>query len=428
MTRSARPVVLVAIALAALASGCATRDRTNPLDPANNETHGSVPGFSAIAANGLVELRWAPLKQAGITAYAIHRWRPGGTPAPLPGAVYSPILTGALDFDVTNDSTYVYRLVARFAYGDSAVSPPDTATPGTRSIFVLAAELPGIIGLSPDGRDVIETIPAPNAYEDAEIDRVRGVLWLSDPISGTVFRQGLNGEVAGVDLAIPGVTDLSVSNLRGVGWVATPEALKAQAYGPDLNDPVARVTVAGIGRVHVVEAGTADAVVWFGTDEGYVYRFAPDGTPLGDPWSLGAPVHAIALDQAAHRAWVVTSRGAVNDLYLLTPGDTATVALRVNLDNVADVEVEPLTQTLWISERGDPRHAAGRISRLALDGHTLASRGGLEPYGIAVEPGRDVVWVSDLSSNRVLELDSSASVILRSPPIGVPYGVLVHDP
>lgn len=422
--------VTLAIAAAALlvASGCTTRDRVNPLDPANNETHGTVPGFAAIAANGLVELRWAPLKQAGIVAYAIHRWRPGGTPAPLPGAVYSPIITGAIDLDVTNDSTYLYRLVARFAYGDSAVSPPDSATPGTRSIFVLSADLPGVVVLSPDARDVIETIPGPNAYEDFEIDRVRGVLWLSDPISGTVFRQGLNGEVAGVDLPIVGVTDVSVSNLRGVGWTATPEALKAEAYGPDLGDPVARVTVAGIGRVRVVEAGTADPVVWFGTDEGYVYRFTPDGTPIGEPWTLGAPVRAIALDQAAHRAWVVTSRGNLNDLYLLAPGDTSTVPLRVNLNNVADVEVEPLTETLWMSERGEPRQGAGRVSRLAVNGATLASYVGIEPYGITVEPGRDAAWVTDLLSNRVLELDASATLIRRSPPIGVPYGILVHTP
>jgi hypothetical protein len=320
--------------------------------------------------------------------------------------------------------------VARFAYGDSALSPPDSATPGIRSILVLSANLPGFVGLSPDARDVIVSVGAVEAYEDFDLDRSHSVLWLSDPITGIVVRQGLNGEDAGVDLAVPGVTDLSVSSLRGVGWVARPDDQRLEAYGPDLNDPVPRLTLGGVGHARVVEAGTLDPTVWVGNDEGLIYRLSPsDGSALqAEPWNLHAPIRAIALDQTSRSAWVVTSRGALNDLYHLVPGDTAAVALRTGLDNVADVEVEPLTHTLWISERGAPRQGAGRISRLAADGTTLASRAGLEPYGIATESRRDVVWLTDLASNRLLELDANASILRRSPPIAVPYGVLVDAP
>jgi hypothetical protein len=433
MTRSpaglgGRGVSLAMALLLLAAAGCATRDRLNPLDPANATTHGEIPGFGAIAANGLVELRWTPLTQPGILNYSVDRWRPGESPRPLPGAVFGPTSSGTVDFDVANESTYVYRLVARFVYGDSAVSPPDSATPGNRSISILSAELPGVVVLSPDARDVITAVPAENAFVDFDIDRTRGVVWLNDPVSGVLLRHGINGEVAGAAIRVQGATDVSVSNLRGIGWVVSPEMQLLLAYGPALDDPTPRITVAGVGRARVVEAGTLDPTVWVGTDEGNVYRFNPsDGSPL-EHWNVGAPVRAIALDQPTRTAWVVTVRGSVNDLYHLTPGDPGVVALRTNLDNVADVEVEPSSHDLWVSERGRPRAGAGRISRLDATGATLATRTGLEPYGIAVEPGTDRVWVTDLASDRVLELDPQAAIVRRSPPIGVPYGVLVHVP
>lgn len=425
-TVAARVAALLAIA--SVLGGCTTRDRLNPLDPANSETNGAVPGFAAIAGNGLVDLRWTPLTQKGVEGYALHRWRPGGTPTAIPGAVFGPASSGTVDFGVVNDSTYLYRLVARFSYGDSAFSLPDSATPGARFILVLGADPSGIFALSPDGRDVISAIPSNNAYLNFDIDRDRNVLWLNDPGSGVILRRGLNGEVAGVALQIQGVTDVSVSNLRGIGWIASPELQLVRAFGPDLNDPAPRVTLSGVGHARVVAAGTLDATVWVGNDEGTVYRLSPsDGSALQE-WSLGAPIRAIALDEAGPAAWVLTTRGRLNDLYYLVPGSPVPAPKRTGLDNAVDAQVEPISRTLWLSERGRPRTGAGRISRLASDGTTLATRTGLEPYGIGIEPGVDHVWVTDLLSNRLYELDANASIVHRSPPIGVPYGVIIQHP
>ncbi|HSQ61490.1 MAG TPA: hypothetical protein VLT84_13890, partial [Acidobacteriota bacterium] len=402
----AAPAAAAALALAALLSGCTTRDRLNPLDPANLETRGEIPGFAAVAGNGVVSLQWTRLTQTGVSGYALQRWKPGEAPSLLPGAVFGSGASSAADFDVQNDSTYVYRLIARFAYGDSAFSAPDTASPGPTYVAVLSAGEPAVFVLAPDARDVVAAIPAAEAFEDADIDRDRNVLWLSDPVSGVVLRRGLYGEIAGATLIVPGVTDVSVSNLRGVGWVAAPDFGVLQAYGPDLQDPVARISVNGLGHPRVVEAGTLDPTVWVGTDEGVVHRLQPsDGAEL-EQWSLGAPIRAMALDQATRAAWVVTARGGVNDLYHLVPGDTTRAAIRIGLDNVADVEVEEVTRTLWVSERGQPRSGAGRVTRLASDGSVLASVGGLEPYGIAIDPGTDRAWVCDLASNRLLLLDA----------------------
>jgi hypothetical protein len=428
IARGAAWAAVVLALLAGVAGGCTPRERLNPLDPANRETNGGIPGFAAIAGHGVVTLQWTRLVQPGVTGYALQRWKPGEPAALLPGAIFGSGASTAADFDVLDDSTYVYRLVARFSYGDSAVSPPDTATPGPGYLAVLSAGTPAVYVLSPDARDVVAAIPAANAFEDADIDRDRNVLWLSDPASGVVLRRGLYGEIGGVTLALPGVTDVSVSNLRGVGWIAAPGLGQVRAYGPALDDPSPRVTVNGLGHPRVVEAGTLDPTVWVGTDEGAVHRLQPsDGAPL-EQWNLGAPIRAIALDQAARAAWVVTLRGSVNDLYYLVPGDTTRALKGAGLDNVADVEVEEATRTLWVSERGRPRAGAGRLTRVDGAGAVLTSVQGIEPYGIAVDPGTDRIWVSDLASNRLLLVDATGLIRRRSPPISVPYGVLAHLP
>jgi len=65
--------VLAAIALVALA-GCTNRDRSNPLDPRNARTGGTIPGFNAVAGDSVVELRWPSLQQEGVTGYRVQRW------------------------------------------------------------------------------------------------------------------------------------------------------------------------------------------------------------------------------------------------------------------------------------------------------------------------------------------------------------------
>src|SRR5678816_4663502 len=110
---------------------------------------------NALAADGVVELRWPQLQVAGVLGYRLQRWVPGGVPLTLGAADYGPEATAAEDPDVQNDSTYVYRLVAHLESGDSVLSAIDTVTPGTRRIFALAAGVPSFLRLTPDGRDFL---------------------------------------------------------------------------------------------------------------------------------------------------------------------------------------------------------------------------------------------------------------------------------
>jgi len=418
-----RHVAAAALLALLVSGGCAERDRSNPLDPLNHKTGGGLPAFNALAGDRQVEIRWTRLTQTGVLGYRIQRWVPGGAPAYL-GDTLGSNLAGAVDSSVTNGFTYIYRLVADLASGDSVVSPPDTATPGTRKISVLAAGIPGIVGLTPDGRDILFSLEAEDAFDDMELDSVHNALWLTLPAEGVVLRDHFDGTSAGPPLGVTGPSDVSVSNLRGVGWVAVPSLGAVEAFGPDLNNSTPR-SIPNLGEPHVVEAGTRNPSVWIGNQAGNVYRYSLDGTAELGRWGLGSRVIAIALEDSA--AWIAT-RASESDafhdkLYRINPADSSVTLVRSGLLNIVDIAFDRLTDRLWVSERGAPGHGAGRLTAITKDAVTFVQVLSIEPYGISLESSTGNCWVSDLKSSRVFEITSNGVFVRWSPPIQVPYGI-----
>jgi DNA-binding beta-propeller fold protein YncE len=424
--RGARGAILAALLLLA---GCSTRERLNPLDPKNSKTQGGLTGFNAIAADNIVEFHWPALTLEGVLGYRVQRWRPGGSPQDLGAADYHPGASAGEDTTAANDSTYVYRLVAHLANGDSAMSPPDTATPGLRSIFVLEAGVPAFSRLSPDGRDLLFQRAANESYVDMEMDRKGGIVWLSAEGGGFVLRKAPDGATVGavIDVGAPG--DISVSSNRGVGWVVSLSTASVLLFGPDLGDPAPQRAITGVGHPRVVEAGTTDPSVWVGNEEGTVFRFRAADVVETYAWPIGdGTIRAIALDEAAGAAWVATRSGDVGNLYYLNPADSSATLVKTNLLNPADLAVDPSTGDLWVSERGAPKMGAGRLSLITRSGTTLASVVGIEPYGVDVDPVNGTCWVSDLRSNRVLDIDRSGAILRSSPALQTPYAVRVAIP
>ena len=425
MTRVARLLVLASLIL----GGCTTRERSNPLDPRNSRTQGGLVGFNAIGADGIVDLQWAPLLVEGVLGYRIQRWIPGGTPLYLGSADYHSDAGAAEDTSVINDSTYVYRLVAHLENGDSAVSAPDTVTPGVRRIFLLMAGVPSFLRLSPDARDVLFERAANESYLDMELDRKSGLLWLSAEGSGNVIRKTPDGATVGAVIQTGAPGDLSVSSNRGLGWVVSLTDGSVLSYGPNIDDPSPQRAINSVSNPRVVEAGSADLTVWVGNEDGSVYRFRAQDLVQTHRWDLGAGlIRAIALDEAVGGAWAATRSGDIGSLYYLNPADSGSTLVRTNLLNVADLAVDPMTGDLWISERGLPNQGIGRLSVITRSGTLLASVTGIEPYGIDVDPSDGSCWVTDLLSNRVLEIDRSGRTLRASLALQTPYAVRVSNP
>jgi hypothetical protein len=413
--------------LAALAGGCSERPRVNPLDPENSETGGFLVSFDALAGDAQVELRWVRLTQTGVLGYSIQRWRPGGSPENL-GDEFTPNYAGAVDSSVGNDTTYVYRLVAHFVSGDSAVSPPDSATPGTRKIVVLSAGLPGLVRLTADARDILADQAAPEPYGAISFDRVHTAIWLTLPDAGLVVRRGFEGFPLGVSLDITAPADVSVSSLRGIGWVASPSLEVARAYGPSLDSATPYRTISAVGRIHVIRAGSLNPNLWMGNDEGVVRRFTSESNLLLGTWTLGAPIVAMALDETSGRTWVASGIDGIDDLYVIDTADSTATRVQSGLRNVVDLAFSTTSRSLWISQRGTPGAGSGLLTRASDTGAVLTTVSGLEPFGLAIDPAGESCWVSDLRSKQLLQIAPDGAVLLRSHVMDTPYAEVVFDP
>ena len=252
--------VLSALALAlVVGAGCSPRDRSNPFDPLNQTTGGGLTGFNAIAGDGVVSLRWPLLAQEGVQGYRIDRWIPGGRPLPLPGAVYPAHASAAEDLTARNDTTYLYRLVALLESGGTAESPPDTVTPGTRRTMVLVADLPGVVGLSPDARDILLANQASESYDELDLDSTRGIFWLSQYDRGRIVGRNFEGTGAGFEFFLEHPTDLAITTNRGVVWAAQPDRRRVARFGT--TDSI-RTSIVGVGPAHIVEANSRNSTLW----------------------------------------------------------------------------------------------------------------------------------------------------------------------
>ncbi|MGE5175354.1 MAG: hypothetical protein ACM3JJ_03185 [Hyphomicrobiales bacterium] len=422
---------VLALLLAALAGGCAKRARDNPLDPRNRTTHGMLVGFDALASDGVVELRWPILTLDGVEGYHVQRWRPGGTPLLLPGAIFPATVGATEDFDVANDSTYVYRLIAVFATGDSAASAPDTATPGTLRLAALTIDPPGYAALTADARDLFYTIASKDAYDDVALDPVRGWFWLSHYDLDAVERRRFDGTTVGPTIDVLGPSTLSVSTQRGLAWVTRYDVGQVVSFLPDTTQPTSAATVSVAGQ-HPVAVATdnANATVWVGTQEGLVVQASSGDGTHRNSWQLPGGVVAIAVDEAADAAWVA-SHSAPNlfDLYYVVAGDpdpgTPVTTGRIG---VVDLAVDPATRSLWVSERGAPGAGSGRLTRVALGGQIQATLTGIEPYGLSLDPATGTCWVADLESDRLLEVSPAGVVLRRSALLGGPYRLVTYRP
>lgn len=428
----ARPLRIAAalLATAALAGGCTTRARNNPLDPKNRATHGMLVGFSALAADGVVELRWPLLTQQGVDGYHVQRWRPGGTPLLLPGAAFPSYVGATDDFAVDNDSTYVYRLVAVFTTGDSAVSPPDTATPGTLRVVALTADPPGFAALTADARDLFYSITAKDAYEDVALDRSRGWFWLSSYERGLLQRRRFNGTTVGPEIPVDGPASLTVTTLRGIVWAARIDAGQVVSFTADTVGvtPGNTIPVTNL-RPTALAADNEHGTIWVGTNSGLLVQAIAATGATNRAWQLPGGVAAVAAEEAFDGAWVAVHDADLFDLYFVAAAEPEVAPpVRRGLFDVVDLQVDSLTHSLWVSERGAANAGSGRLSRIAPGGQTEAVLTGIEPYGLAMVPGSSDCWVADLRSNQVLEVSPAGVVIRRSVRLGVPYRVVVYRP
>jgi hypothetical protein len=129
---------------------CSDRERANPLDPGNPDTHGAPTGFQVVANRDTAWLSWNPVQVAGLEQYLLYR-SIGTDPLRLHHRM-GPDSTIFTDISLQYDSTYVYALEAKTEMGLSRRTEPDTLIPGPHNFLVNDKSSSTIWSISFDGR------------------------------------------------------------------------------------------------------------------------------------------------------------------------------------------------------------------------------------------------------------------------------------
>ena len=145
---------LAVLSAALLALSCATRDRSNPFDPANRGTLGRPVGFAAIAGDHEARLQWTRVTGDGLVGYQVFRRTATQTDFTPLSIVLPPGTASFVDRGLLDGLDHYYRLYYVFTSGLDTRPAEDVATPGPQRTWVADYGTGRVSRLSADGRHV----------------------------------------------------------------------------------------------------------------------------------------------------------------------------------------------------------------------------------------------------------------------------------
>jgi streptogramin lyase len=376
---------------------CGEKDRSNPLDPSNSVTHGSPPGFTAVALDGRVALRWDPLRLERLLGLNLYRREAGSQAFQLLQGSPLPAEAGATeDSGVTNGVTYEYRLIPLIQdYGEGVASPVRRATPGPE-FAVVSDGCEGLLTkLSADMRAGVWT--AGGFYYPVCVAAAGGRVWLADLYTG-VYCLTEDGALLwqNSDSAFP--ARLAVS---GDGLCAVVDAVAAGVTILSPDGVTRSVISDGLEKPSCV-AFDAGGNLWLGDREGgSVRKYSPDGELLASFGGCAQP-RFLDTDAVENAVWVGDS--STGELVKLD--SQGTELLRLSLSGTMNaVEADRSAGGCWVADRENDA-----VARVARNGKVLFRIGKLGgPVALfASESGK--TWVLGASEPRITVLSAQGEL------------------
>ncbi len=403
-----------------LAPACTRRERSNPLDPANPVTGGRPEGFDAVAGYSNVSLRWTARPDLSIDGFQVFRKAPTDS-AFLPlGGLQPPPSQGFLDAGIPNGRDYRYRLHYVIGGRLSANPAEDIATPGPLRPWVCDPGTAELVRLSADGRDIAARYRIGITPYAIAVSPTEGLLWVSDPISGSVMRldpvflQGV--EIGGLTRPF----QIALDNANASAWISDIAGAVGHYFASGQPAPPGRIDLLQSPGGAAVNGNTRELFVCE-TGGNRVRRYSNDGTPLSfgtvsapsrvaidsvtrfvwvtslalgrvyrlneaaqvlDSLSGGAGPLGIAIDSRRRRVWVADAAG---NQVIVIDADTRLEVFRVTgLGEPRDVDLDFATGEAYVVAR-----AEGAVVHLSASGTIIARRGGFsDPYEVGLDPGR----------------------------------------
>ena len=396
--------------------GCEARDRANPFDPRNPDTHGEPELLDARAGNREVTLQWDTIELEGIREANLYRREaPGGPETRLtPGGV--DLAAGSFnDATVRNGVDYEYRLALSLTTGAQRSSAWDAATPGRAIPWVADADGGGLLRLTPDGRDLIRRVDAGLWFLDLAADTSTATVWTAEYLEGSLSRYDADGRRL-LNSPSDGARTVAVSRDGANIWVASFRDGRIEKRGVDGTLLWHDITRAHVEDLLAASDGGLWSAGWFESGEGEV-RFYRDDQLVTQYNDLLRPV---ALAEASRERIVVVDR-LDRRLRSFDPlGNEGPSSGQVFLDPV-DLCPDG-AGGVWVADPG--RGGVVRLNRYLDEVLFVALP---QVLGITLDPVGGRLWAAGVEG--VSTLDLSGRILTSVPLGGRPVKVdLLYEP
>jgi DNA-binding beta-propeller fold protein YncE len=403
--------LLPLLALAALAAGCSSRERLNPLDPANRATGGAPQGFAALAGDRSAVLQWT-LSTTGLTL-GVRLFRATGAAAPESLADLPPGVTEFFDTGLANGVDYTYRLSYVLQNGALSGAATDVATPGTARPWVADYSAHTVSRITPDGRHIAESISQSFKGPSALDVNSDGRVWVCDPLGGRLWRvtPGLFEEEVG---SLQQPVAVTIDRRRARVWVCDQGLGALQGLDP-VNAVAPYVDVRGLARPLDVGVDPIDGSVWVCERTGdRVRHISFAGDALGS--AIATAPSRVAVDSVTHRVWV--SSVVARRVTVFGPTGTALDSL-TNLAGPVGIAIDPIAGSIWVADTdGDRVIVFDRAG-----GEKFRVTNVYQPLEIAIDRATGEAWVAQASIGQVTRISADGHVLRRTGGFSQPYDI-----
>jgi hypothetical protein len=374
-----------ASAVILLMLACSGRERSNPFDPLNPDTHGVPAVAGALAGCHRVDLSWHDFGMQDLQGFRIWRMAAGEPAAPgslLTAEVLAPLTSTFADTTALNGVSYTYHLEFCFEGGGAqTLAAPVEARPGAARPWSADPCGWGMSLLSPDAGAVLETVAFGGAVFDLDVDQSSQRVFAAQIDADLVLVYRSSGEQ---------LDALSVAGPSCISWSPVAQAL---AVGAFYEGRAEWLTVAGgsffsldLGDAHPEDIAFRDSVTtWIALNEGLLLRV---DLSAGEPDTIDVDVErpvAIA-DDPGRGCWIADRSGSVvyvrdDGTSVAAPAGTFAEPLDVGADDAG---------CCWVAD-----WAARALVLLDRECNVVATRDEVGPVaGVTYDPVAEALWVA----------------------------------
>lgn len=186
-----RKLLHISFGIFILIQGCSDRDRLNPMDALNPDTHGAPVGLRAIAQKNSITISWDAFDVDDLREFLLYRGMDNNS-LELFNSI-PPTFLSATDQTVQPDHIYEYALQAVTDFDSSKISEPVFTMPGPYNLWVADHYDFSLWQITYDGNNIIQRFDftSPTAIS---WDNHRSKLWIADYFASLLIRINSEGD------------------------------------------------------------------------------------------------------------------------------------------------------------------------------------------------------------------------------------------